>query len=69
MSQEKLLGVCDYGGDNLKTDVSFLGGGESRLTAAIPMDNPYCSCERTRVRPRAQGATQAAAWSSSEQRT
>ena len=27
-----------------------LGGqGESRLTAAVPMDNPYCSCELTRV--------------------
>ena len=24
--------------------------GESCLTAAIPMDNPYCSCELTRVR-------------------
>ena len=25
--------------------------GESRLTAAIPMDNPYCSCKLTRVLP------------------
>ena len=25
--------------------------GESRLTAATPMDNPYRSCELTRVRP------------------
>ena len=24
--------------------------GESRLTAAIPVDNPYCSCKLTRVR-------------------
>ena len=23
-----------------------------RLTAAIPMENPYCSCKLTRVRPR-----------------
>ena len=23
--------------------------GESRLTAAIPMDNPHCSCKLTRV--------------------
>ena len=25
----------------------------SRLAAAIPVDNPYCSCELTRVRSRA----------------
>ena len=25
--------------------------GGSRLTAAIPMGNPYCSCKLTRVRP------------------
>ena len=25
--------------------------GESWLTAAIPMDNPYCSCKLTRVQP------------------
>ena len=28
------------------------GRGESWLTAAIPMDNPYCSCKLTRVRSR-----------------
>ena len=28
--------------------VMWSNGGESRLTAAIPMDNPYCSCELTR---------------------
>ena len=28
-------------------------GGESRPTAAIPMENPYCSCKLTRVQPRA----------------
>ena len=26
--------------------------GESWLTAAIPIENPYCSCKLTRVRPR-----------------
>ena len=26
--------------------------GESRPTAAIPMENPYCSCKPTRVRSR-----------------
>ena len=25
------------------------GEGESRLTAATPMENPYCSCKLTRV--------------------
>ena len=30
MSQEKLLGVCDYGGDHLKIDRSFLGGKTNR---------------------------------------
>ena len=27
------------------------GAGESWLTAAIPMENPYCSCKLTRVLP------------------
>ena len=30
-------------------------GRKSWLTAAIPMDNPYCSCKLTRVRPRCSG--------------
>ena len=31
--------------------------GPPRLTAAIPMDNPYCSCKLTRVRSRCSGAS------------
>ena len=27
-----------------------LSSGEPRLTAAIPMENPHCSCRLTRVR-------------------
>ena len=29
--------------------------GESRLTAAVTIDNPYCSCKLTRVRSRCKG--------------
>ena len=32
------------------------GEGESRLTAATPMENPYCSCKLTRVRSGTEGA-------------
>ena len=42
---QKAAGVV---GD-LQELVSTLAG-ESRLTAAIPMDNPYCSCKLTHVR-------------------
>ena len=30
-------------------------GESSRLTAATPMENPYCSCKLTRVRPAVRG--------------
>ena len=37
--------------------VSRLHEGESRLPAAVPMDNPYCSCEQTWQRGPRRGRT------------
>ena len=53
---DHLFGAAGHHGDRFGLGrVRPDRAGEPRLTAAIPVENPYCSCKRTRVRCRGGG--------------